>query len=101
MDKREELYRLIQIRDSQRQKNIQKRAFKTITFFAVLFFILFYMLGDINGIADILITIVSAIISACIYFCVNAIIFTHLAEASRKEQDAINRLQKQYDELSK
>lgn len=99
MDKREELYKLIQMRDAQRQKNIQKRALRTIAFFAVLFFALFYMQGNINGIADILATIVASIASACVYFGVNAIIFTHLIEASRNEQNAIDRLKKQYDEL--
>lgn len=99
MDRKQELYNLIQLRDKQRQKNIQKRAIKTITFFAIVFMILFYAFDKIISVKSILEYAMVSIVCSGIYFFVNAIIFSQLSDASRNEQDLIDCLKKEYDKL--
>ena len=59
------------------------------------------MIVDVNDIMTLLEGILIAVVGAVVYFLVNSFIFSYLVNASRDEQEAINHLQRQYDELNK
>lgn len=96
MDKNE-LYRLIAIKEDQFEKAKERRAIRTIFAFAVVFFLILCWVESPSGI-EFLYTAIAAVIAAGIYFVVNAAVFGWLSLQNESERKYLEELRKKLSE---
>lgn len=96
MDKNE-MYKLLVVKEEQFEKAKQKRAIKTVLAFAIVFFLILCWVESPAGI-EFLWTAILSVVVAGIYFVVNSAIFGWLSLQSESERRYLEDLRKQLSE---
>lgn len=96
MDKNE-LYKLLVVKEAQFEKAKERRAIKTILAFSIVFFLILCWVAEPSGM-EFVILAVSSVIMAVIHVFVNAAIFGWLSMQSESERKYLEDLRKQLSE---
>ncbi len=96
MDKNE-LYKLLVVKEAQFEKAKERRAIKTILAFAIGFFLILCLVEEPSGI-EFVWTAVTAVIMAGFHVVVNAAVFGWLSLQSETERKILEDLRKQLSE---